>query len=305
MTTKPIIRSVLIGALMITPLAQANNETTEKEKNKITEEQTTSSEKAVQSFKIEQNELLKTVHEGVLNGYKDVVKATQLLTKDGKEKEAIKLLQAATGKFDVALAANPKLNLVPINANVSIFPLITTADLVKEKTDVAIDLLKNHKIQDAWAIIGPMKDEMVISHTYLPMGTYPDAIKLATKYLIKNKKEDALATLGTTLSTILVEKAIVPLALIRAEDMLRIASELDKNKNKVKAQKLLSVAQEQLEIAVLLGYSDEKSKSYELIQTQIKALKKEINGKNAIENMYDKVKLSIKGLIDQNKEATK
>ena len=150
-----------------------------------------------------------------------------------------------------------------------------------------------------------MKDEIIISHAYLPMGTYPDAIKLATKYLVDGKKEDALATLATTLSTIVVEKAIVPLALVRAEDLLKTASELDKTKDKAKAQELLSAAQEQLEIAILLGYSDGQSKAYESIQAQIKAVKKEIDGKNIVEDLYDKVKLSIKGLIDQNKEAAK
>lgn len=95
---------------MVAPIAQATNTTTEKGKNQISKEQTITSDKAVKSLENEQNELLKTVHEGVLDGYDDVVKATRLLAKDGKEKEAIKLLQGATGKFDVALAADPNLD---------------------------------------------------------------------------------------------------------------------------------------------------------------------------------------------------
>ncbi|HED35519.1 MAG TPA: YfdX family protein [Gammaproteobacteria bacterium] len=306
MKIKSIVNSLLIGSLLlVAPYTQAASTITEKGKNKMTEEQTTSSDKAINSLKKEQNELLNTVHEGVLDGYRYVVKATRLLTKDNKEKEAIKLLQEATGKFDVALAADPALNLVPINADVSISALITTVDLVKAETDVAIDLLKDHKIQAAREIIGPMKDEMIISHAYLPMGTYPDAIKLATKYLVNNKKEDALTTLATALSTIVVEKAIVPLAFVRAEDLLKTASKLDKNKDKARAQELLSAAQEQLEIANLLGYFDKKSKAYESIKAQIKSVKKEIDGKNVVENLYDKVKSSIKGIIDQSKEAAK
>ena len=78
---------------MVAPLAQAANTSTEKGKNKISKEQTVSSDKAVKSLEKEQNELLKTVHEGVLDGYGDVLKATRLLAKDGKEKEAIALLQ--------------------------------------------------------------------------------------------------------------------------------------------------------------------------------------------------------------------
>jgi len=280
---------------MVAPLAQAANTSTEKGKNKISKEQTVSSDKAVKSLEKEQNELLKTVHEGVLDGYGDVLKATRLLAKDGKEKEAIALLQEATGKFDVAIAADPTLNLVPIDADVSMSALITTPALVKAETDIAIDLLKDHKVQAARAIVEPMKDEMVISHAYLPMGTYPDAIKLASKYLVDGKKEDALATLATTLSTIVIEKSIVPL----------MASELDKSKDKAKAHELLNAAQEQLEVATLLGYTDKESKAYENIKDQIKAVKKEIDGKNAVEKMYDKVKASVKQLIGKEKETKK
>jgi len=305
MKTNTIINSLLIGSLMVAPLAQAANTSTEKGKNKISKEQTVSSDKAVKSLEKEQNELLKTVHEGVLDGYGDVLKATRLLAKDGKEKEAIALLQEATGKFDVAIAADPTLNLVPIDADVSLSALITTPALVKAETDIAIDLLKDHKVQAARAIVEPMKDEMVISHAYLPMGTYPDAIKLASKYLVDGKKEDALATLATTLSTIVIEKSIVPLAIVRTENLLKMASELDKSKDKAKAHELLNAAQEQLEVATLLGYTDKESKAYENIKDQIKAVKKEIDGKNAVEKMYDKVKASVKQLIGKEKETKK
>ena len=137
------------------------------------------------------------------------------------------------------------------------------------------------------------------------MGTYPDAIKLATKYLIDGKKDDAVVTLAATLSTIVVEKAIVPLAIIRTESLIKTASELDKEKDKVIAHELLDAAHEQLEIATLLSYTDEDSKAYEDLKAQIKAVKKEIDGKNAVEKMYDKIKGSIKRLIGKEKVASK
>jgi len=205
----------------------------------------------------------------------------------------------------VAIAADPALNLVPIDASISISELITTPDLIKAETDVAIDLLKDHKVQAARAVVEPMKDEMVISHVYLPMGTYPSAVKLATKYLVGGKKEDALATLSTALSTIVVEKSIIPLAIVRTESLLKAASELDKNKDKAKAQKFLSAAQEQLEVAALLGYTDKESKAYDDIKDQIKAIRKEINGKNIVEKMYDKVKVAVKQLIEREKGTEK
>lgn len=301
MKTKKLINSLLIGSLMIAPYAQAANTTTEKGNNLMSGEQTAKSDKAVKALEKEQNALLETVNEGVLDGYKKVLDATKLLTKEGKEKEAISALQEATGKFDIALAAEPGLKLVPIDGDVSLSALITTPDLLKKETDDVIDLLKNHKVQAARAILEPMKDEMVIANAYLPMGTYPDAIKLATKYLVEGKKEDALATLDTTLSTIVVKEAIVPLALIRTESLIKEASELDKEKHKAKAHELLDAAKEQLEVATLLGYTDKESKAYEDMKDQIKVVKKEIDGKNAVEKLYDKMKASVKKLIGKEK----
>lgn len=301
MKTKKLINSLLIGTLMIAPFVQAANTTTEKATNLMGKAQTEKSDQAVKQLENEQNALLKTVNQGVLEGYSKVLAATELLTKKGKEKEAISLLQAASGKFDVALAANPSLNLVPIDGGVSISALITTPKLVKEETDIVVDLLKKHKVQAARAMIEPMKDEMVIVNVYLPMGTYPDAIKLATKALVEGKKEDALLTLDTALSTIVMEETIVPLAIIRTESLLIEASALDKNKDKAKAHELLDAAQEQLEIATLLGYTDKDSKAYEDMKNQIKAVKKEIDGKNVVEKMYDKAKASIKNLINKEK----
>ncbi len=286
---------------MVMPYAQAANSTTEKGKNQMSVEQTAKSNQAVKATEKEQNALLETVNQGVLDGYKKVLDATKMLLQEGKEKEAIKALQEATGKFDIALAADPSLKLVPIDGNVSITALITTPALVKADTDLVIDLLKDHKVQAARVLIEPMKDEMVIANAYLPMGTYPDAIKLATKYLIDGKKDDALITLDATLSTIVIKKAIVPLAIIRTESLLKTASELDKNKDKAEAHKLLDAAYEQLEIATLLGYADKDSKAYEDMKAQIKAVKKEIDGKNAVEKMYDKVKASVKKLIGKEK----
>ncbi len=301
MKKKQLVNSLLMVALVIAPYTQAANTTTEKGKNQMSAEQTEKSNEAVRAHEKEQDALLETVNQGVLDGYKKVLNAMKLLAKEGKEKESIKALQEATGKFDIALAADPSLSLVPIDGDVSLSTLITTPALVKEETDAVIGLLKEHRVQAARAVLEPMKDEMVIINAYLPMGTYPDAIKLATKYLVDGKKIDALATLDTTLSTIVVKKAIVPLAIIRTESLLKTASELDKTKNKTKAHELLDAAHEQLEIATLLGYTNKESKAYEEMKAQIKAIKKEIDGKNVVEKMYDKVRASVKNLMGKEK----
>ncbi len=295
-----LVKGLLMGVFIMAPLAHSANTTTEKVKNLMSQEQTIQSNKAVKAIEKEQNSLLETVNQGVAEGYKKVLKASQLLLQDGKEKQAISLLREATGSFDIAMAANPELKLIPIDGDVAISALVTTPELIKKETKVAIDLLKNNKVQAAQAVLEPMKDEMVVVNVYLPMVTYPDAIKLATKYLVDGKKENAMMTLDATLSTIVVEKVVIPLAIIRTESLLKGAAELDK-KDKTKAHELLNAAQEQLEIATLLGYTDQNSKAYENLNTQIKAIHKEIDGRNVVEKMYDKLKASVSSLISKEK----
>lgn len=302
MNNKALVSSLLAGTLLLGPYAMAQS-TTEKEKSMTKIEQQKSTNKAIQNFEKKQNDLLEVVNENVSEGFKKVEEATKLLKQDGKEKEALASLEAATGKFDVALAANPSLGLVPINAGIVVSALITTPDQLKENIAQTIDLLKEHKVQEARFLVQAMQDDIVGSTTYLPMATYPTAIKLATKQLVEGKKDEAQATLATALSTFVVKNTVTPLGLVRAEELLKQASGLDKNKDKEKAYQLLTDAEEHLEIATLLGYTHKDAKDYEDIKNQIKALKKEIKGKNAVEKMYEKVKSSVIQLM--NKDSTK
>lgn len=245
--------------------------------------------------------LLKELNQGVKDAYKDVIDAMKLLEKEGKEKQVIKKLQQATGKFDTAIAANPNLNQVVISSQVRVNELITTPTLIKETVDTAIDLLKNNQVQAAQNLLLPLKDEMIIQTRYLPIATYPDAVKLATKYLVNGKKQDAIATLKTTLSTIVIKESIVPLALVRAENLIKKAAATNK-KEKNLINTLLTGAEIQLENATLMGYTNSDANAYASLSKQIKAIKKEIKGDNAVEKMYKKIKKSFSQLITHKSE---
>ena len=82
MNTKTIINSLLISSLIVAPYSYAANTTTEKSKNQMSQEQTAKSNIAVKKHEEEQNALLKTVNEGVLEGYNKVLKAAKLLAKE-------------------------------------------------------------------------------------------------------------------------------------------------------------------------------------------------------------------------------
>ena len=311
-----LVASILAGALFVSPavLAEAKNKpadkpattsdvakTAEKGEPAISQEQKKNNEKAISDKKKSQNDLLKEIHKDLSDGFKKVVEATKLI-KEGKETEAIKVLEDATGKFDIALAADPKLALIPIDSSLVVTNLVTTPEQIKAQVDIAIDFLKESKVQAARAILLPLHDDMMSSTTSLPMTTYPDAIKLATKMLIQENKDAALETLKTALSTFVTETSVIPLSLLRAEAMMTEASNLDKEKEKDKALILLNGAEQQLQVATVLGYTDKDSESYKDLSTQISAIKKEIMGGNVVEKMYETFKQSIKSLINKKSE---
>ena len=305
-----LLTTLLAGSLSISPAVLADTQTkvektqtevVEATKPAVSKAQDKANKKAIVDKAKSQNELLKEVDKGITEGLTKVIEATQLI-KDDKLKEAIKSLQEATGKFDVALAANPKLGLIPVASAVKITELNSVPAVVKAQVEIARDLLADNKVQAARAILYPLQDDMVTQTTLLPMTTYPDAIKLATKMLVDNKKKAALETLSTALSTFVNKVSVIPLSLVRVEAMVLAASELDKEKEKDKAYTLLLGAEDQLELATLLGYTTTDSALYSDLKTQLKALKKEIKGDNVVEKLYKKLKASLKDLIGKKSD---
>jgi len=266
----------------------------------LSDTQKKETDKAIDTQINKEKEKLKIIDESILEGFKKVDEAMVLIGQKDKEKAAINALQIATGKFDVALAADPNLALMPIDTRVVFNEFLATPDGIRESIQLAIDLLKDSKVVDARYLLNPMIDELGISTTYLPMDTYPDAIKQATKTLIDGKKEESIAMLETALSTLIIKKSIIPLGIIRAEDLLKTASNMDKEKYKNDIKKYLKDAEDQLEISTLLGYTDKHSVAYEDIKTQIKALEKEVAGPNVVEKLYEQLKSSFSNLIDEH-----
>ncbi len=296
-----LITSILSGALIASSYAaETPGKQTPAEKTAKTEKTTTDidaqNKKAIRDKEKSQNDLLKEVNKGVAEGLKKVFEATKLIEQD-KKKEAVKALQEATGKFDIALAANPDLGLIPINSQVVIKELLISNSAAKKEIARAEKLLKESKVQEARAVLLPLRDELVTTTTYLPMNTYPLSIKLATKFLVDGKKNKALDTLAIGLSTLVDETQIIPLPIIRAESMINMASHADKEKDKKKIHALLKASEDQLELAVTLGYSSKNQKIYKDIKNQIIALEKEVDGANKVEPLYKKLIESIKSIL--------
>lgn len=293
------MKKTILNGLAIASLLASSALWAAADKPVLDESQQATSDQAIAKQHDKQNAMVEAINENVVAGFAKVQEAARLLAQEGREKEAIAALEAATAKFDIALTAKPDLSLVPIDSRVTIAELLTTPDVIEDAADAAVDLLRDGKLQAARKLLLPLRDEMVTESVLLPMETYPEAIKLATAELIKGNKEKTIEILDEAFNTFVVMRSVVPLSLLRAEGFIIEAAGLDKEKDKEKALELVEAAETQLEVAVALGYADKKSQAYEDLQDLVKALRKEIKGGNVVEKFYFKLKQGLRKLIGE------
>jgi len=244
-----------------------------------------------------QNSQFKAAPKEITQALNETIKAVVALNKNDI-KSAKELLSNASKNFETALKANPNLKLVPIAKEIEVKEFAGDINLIKKIIDSSIKLLKEQDTQAARAMLIPLQDEMSIKTQFIPMNLYPLATKEASKALDNNNPAKAIAILAAALNTIAVQEVVIPIPLLVAQDLVIAASKIDKTK-KQDALALLNAAKTELEKAVLLGYTKKHSLEYKALNKEIEAIKKEINGKNEVEKLYEHILNSFKKLIDE------
>ncbi len=247
-----------------------------------------------------QKDHFKEASKEIINGLKKSFLATRAL-EENKIDEAKKSLKESIKLFETALKAEPKLGTIPIAQEINVQVFAGDAKELQHYLDNTIDLLKKHDTQEARAMLLPLEDEMVIATQALPVDAYLASTKEALKSLEGNQKEEALDTLITGMSLMEIDTVVIPIPLMVAEDLIVDASVLDKSK-KEEAQKLLGMAQDELEKAVLLGYTQKHSPEYKALSDGIAEIQKEIKGKNVVEKLYENLKGKIHALLGQSRK---
>ena len=238
----------------------------------------------------------------VVEGLRNTILALRALHKNNKvaAKEALK---KATKFFDAALKKDPKLDMVPIGEDIIVNDFTGDAKLVRHIKDSAVSLLQDNDTQAARAILAPLEDQMTISTEYLPMKLYPEATKQAQKDLARGDTKAAFGDIVTALNSVVVEEVIIPIPLLTAQDLVAEASKLGK-KDKTKALKLLNSAQDELQKALLLGYTKKHSKAYRSLNNEIQSIKHAIKGGNSVVKMYEHIKHSFESLLNLHRKET-
>lgn len=193
-------------------------------------------------------------------------------------KDAVSILQGVEKKLDSLLAKNPGLALAPVNVEADVYDFEGTNKEVANAIDKAQDLLKRGKLQSARGLLADMASEIRISTTSIPLGTYPAAIKQIIPLIDKGKIDQAAVDLNSVLDTLVVTTEVIPLPVLRAEELLTVAAELEhrddlsQDKSREEIQKFTDAAKDQLELAQLLGYGNKDD--YKTLFKEIDAIHK-------------------------------
>jgi len=197
------------------------------------------------------------------------------LVESGKTRKAIEEGHRLIGKFKVLLLKDPSISTILVDANFHKDMLISDIETVRSIVDKAKLELDNRHYQDAATLLNKVKSEIVIQNVLIPAASYPDAIKVATVLLKDGKTEAAKSVLQQTLSTVFIEKTILPIPILKAEQFIIKASELKadtENYSEAAAINLINHADFQLHLAEEMGYG-KKDKDYADLYKSLHALK--------------------------------
>jgi len=223
----------------------------------------------------------------------DKTKTALKALEDKKTDEALKALEVATGKLELILARDPKLALAPVDVDVETYDLLASLDTIKAVIKEAEDYLEDGEIQMARPLMANLASEIVIQTTSIPLGTYPDAIKAITPLIDEGRIDEAQTGLQAALNTLVVTEDIIPLPMLRAEQLLRNAEALAENEDRtIKDNEtladLLKDARTQLKMAELLGYGTKQS--FKPMYEQLDQIESKTSGGKGGKGWFEKIK---------------
>ncbi len=243
------------------------------------------------------DERVKKITEEAVEAINLVTQVIELLDKKDKEK-AIETIEKVLGKLEVLIARDPNLQVVPVDVKEQVidFPG-TVEDVEAAKTEVVL-LIKAGEVQLARDIMLQLASELDIFVTALPIGTYPVVLKAIIPLIEQGKFEEAKALLIEALETLVIEKIVIPLPILRAEQAIIRANELanQENPNKEELKQLLAYAKEQLELAEALGYG-KKDIDYKDLYEEIEKLEKILEGEESTEDIFATLKEKLSAIM--------
>ena len=234
------------------------------------------------------------ISDDALTVISETQKLLQLIEANKKDK-AIDLGHKLIGKLEVLLAKDPSASIIPVDVSFNKNELITDIETVREITKSAQEAMDKGYYQLAGNILNNLHSEMVINSMSIPTATYPEAIKVSIALLEEDKPEEAKTILQEVLGTVVIEKTVLPLPVLKAEQMIAEAALTDSlsHSNTDKALNLLKNAKYQLTLAEEMGYG-KKDQEYKALSNAIDSIQKSVSNKKDNQSEFDSLKVKIR-----------
>jgi transcription elongation GreA/GreB family factor len=254
------------------------------------------------------DERIKKVTDEAVEAINLVAKVVDLLDQKEKEK-ALEEIANVLGKLEVLVARDPNLQLVPVDVRESVVDFPGTVDDVEVAKAEVVALIKASEVQLARDIMLNLASELDIYVTALPIGTYPVVLKAIIPLIEQEKFDEAKMLLIEALETLVIEKIVIPLPILRAEQAIIRANELanKENPNKDELKELLAYAKEQLQLAEALGYGKVEI-DYKDLYEEIEKLEKILEGEESTKDIFETLKEKLSSIMEKfnkPKEPTK
>jgi len=276
---KRIISSIALASIIATSGFAADSKTTQVSKQAVIQEEKNAQQtnqlvkEAITAIRYTQDAII------YLNG-KNISKA----------KKSIK--NAIAELSDVLNRPNAPY-LLPVSIDIEAYQFNGNLKTIKEAISKAKFLVIENKLPQAREILNTLRDEIVIKSTNLPLATYPATLNLALKYVNEGKIKEAKDVLDMALSTLVEINTIIPIPIVKAEQLVISAQKIVK-KDKKEAIKYLEEAKNQLTLAKALGYTSKSDTTYKILETSINNLEKELKTNHQTTNLFEKLIQKIK-----------
>ncbi len=202
--------------------------------------------------------------------------------KEGDQEAAETKTNELIGKLHVIVEANPDMALLPVDARVDVEETVTDLATIRKLTKEVEKAVDQAYYQLARELLENLSSEVHVNTVYIPLATYPEGLKEVAILLKEEKLTDAALLLESLLNTLVIEENILPLPVLKAQELVdaTLLLDMDKEADRALAINYLSNAKYQLKMAEALGYG-KQTKDYRALYETIKTLEKSIKKKEA------------------------
>ncbi len=227
---------------------------------------------------------------------------------DGKNDDAVAALERAIGKLEVILTKNPDMTLAPVDVSSTVIDIIASPAEIKTAKAESMRLLADHQLQLARPIISSLASEVDIKTTYIPLGTYPLALKSAAALIKDDKVDEAKVVLGTALGTLVSDVVALPLPILNSvaliDDAKKLSEKADRTEDEnTKLMALLDAIDHEIARGEALEYGGKDA--FKPLRDEMKEIRKKVGNGGSGKGFFDKLKSLFQGLGKDHAQSAK